>query len=230
MINRKKYRAFTLLELLISIIIIGIIMSSFPMIFQTMTGAQKGLMKEEVFFEEFSLLSLVNTRYFDENNTVGENFYKDLNATNGAESGDPALLNEYASNYAGEHSRIGKSQFNNNILRSGSSYTLSRIGRDGSGEVLSDTSTLDDIDDFNGYSESFLDYNITVNVKYIDDNATYSDQNITDFRFNYNSSPAVSNIKLITVWCKAGDTNITIRYPASNIGASKFLSLEEISR
>jgi len=189
-----------------------------------MTNANKEVMKEEVFFEEFTILSLINSRYFDENNTRGDNFYKDLNAT----GGDSELLNNYSSMYAGETSRIGKSNLNNNILRSGSSDTTSNIGID-NGEMLNDVSTLDDIDDFNGYSESFLNNVIYVNVKYINDEANYSDQNIT-FYLNYNSVANNTNIKLITIWCKAGDVNITLRYPTSNIGASKYLSLEEITR
>ncbi len=231
--NQKHYRAFTLLEILISIIILGIVMTSFPIIFQSMTNANKEVLKEEVFFREFAVLSLINSMYFDENNTLGDNFYKDLNAT----QGDSELLNTVFSTYAGGNSRIGKTAFNNNILRSGSGDTVSSIGRDAPTETLSDTSTLNDIDDFNEYNETlnYITVNgnhpvIYVNVKYIDDNATYSDQNITDFDFNYSSSPAVSNIKLITVRCEMGDTNITLRYPTSNIGASKFLSLEEISR
>ena len=222
--NQKKFRAFTLFEILVSIIILGIIMTSFPFIFQTMTKTNKQILKEEYFFEEFTLLSLVNSRYFDENNTVGENFYKDLNAT----GGDSELLNNHSSNYAGKTSRIGKSEFNNNILRSGSNLTTSSIGLD-SGEKKRDTSTYDDIDDFNGYTETFLNHNIHINVKYINDNANYSNENIS-FTYNYSSIANNTNIKLITVWVKVGDTNITLRYPACNIGASKFLSLEELSR
>jgi len=222
--NRKKYNAFTLFEVLVSIIILGIVVTSFPFIFQTMTNANKQVMKEEVFFQEFTILSLINSRYFDENNTVGENFYKDLNAT----GGDSELYNNYFSVYAGKTSRVAKAQFNNNILRSGSSDTTSALGIDG-GEVLSDVSTLDDIDDFNGYNENFLNYNIKVNVKYINDSADYSNSNVS-FTLNYNSVANNTNIKLITIWCKAGDVNITLRYPTSNIGASKYLSLEEITR
>jgi hypothetical protein len=206
-------------------------MSSFPFIFQSVTKTGKNIVKEEVFFEEFSVLNLVASRYFDENNTVGENFYKDLNATNG----DTALQNNHSSDYAGKTSRLGKTQINNNILRSGSSDTTSAIGVD-AGETQSDTSTLDDVDDFNGYNETiaYITVNnehpkIHVNVKYIDDNATYSDNDI-GFVYNYNSVTSNTNIKLITVWCKVGDTNVTLRYPTSNIGASKFLSLEEITR
>jgi len=223
--NQNKFKAFTLLEILISIIILGIIAVSFPVIFQTMTNANKQNIKEEFFFEEFTVLSLITQRYFDENNTIGDNYYKDLNAT----GGDTELFNNESSTFAGSICRIGKKYLNNNILRSGSGNTTSAIGLD-SGENSSDVSTYDDIDDFNGYNETYLSNTIHVNVKYIEDNATYSDQNITDFEFNYNSDKNNTNIKLITVWCKVGDTNITIRYPTCNIGASKFLSFEEISR
>jgi len=222
--NQKKYKGFTLFEVLISIIIIGIVMTSFPIIFQTMTSANKQVLKEEIFLQEFTILSLMNSRYFDENNTLGDNFYKDLNAT----EGDSELLNNFASTFAGKTSRIGKTDFNNNILRSGSIDTTSTIGLD-AGENVNDVSTYDDIDDFNGYSESFLNNIIHVNVKYINDSATYSDQNIS-FSLNYSSTATNTNIKLITVWSKVGDTNLTLRYPTCNIGASKFLSLEEISR
>jgi len=226
--NPKKYKAFTLLELLVSIVILGIVMSSFPFIFQTMTNSSKLVMKEEVFFQEFTLLSIINSRYFDENNTIGENFYKDLNAT----GGDSELYNNYSSTYAGKTSRKGKTEFNNNLLRSGDANTTSPIGLD-TGENASDISTFDDIDDFNGYSETVSDYTIHVQVKYISDSATYNGTNlskISDFEFNYSTNTPGSNIKLITIWASVGDTNITLKYPTSNIGASKYLSLEEITR
>ncbi|ACM92383.1 prokaryotic N-terminal methylation motif domain protein [Nautilia profundicola AmH] len=222
--NQKKYRGFTLFEVLVSIIILGIVMSSFPIIFQTMTTANKQVLREEIFFQEFTILSLINPRYFDEKNTIDDNFYKDLNAT----GGDSELLNNYSSKFAGLTSRIGKATFNNNILRSGSSDTTSSIGLD-AGENASDVSTYDDIDDFNGYSENFLSNTIHVNVKYISDNAAYSDENIS-FTYNYSTAANNTNIKLITIWAQVGDTNITLKYPTCNIGASKFLSLEEISR
>ena len=222
--NQKKYRGFTLFEVLISIIILGIVMTSFPIIFQTMTSANKHILREEMFFQEFTILSLMNQRYFDEKNTIGENFYKDLNAT----GGDTELLNNESSTFAGSVCRIGKKYFNNNILRSGSSDITSVIGLD-TGENASDVSTYDDIDDFNGYTENFLGNTIHVNVRYINDNTNYSASDI-NFSLNYASTANNTNIKLITIWTQLGDTNLTLRYPTCNIGASKFLSLEEITR
>lgn len=225
--NQKKYKAFTLLEILISIIILGIIAVMFPIMFQTVTNSNKLVLKEEIFFEEFSILSLINQRYFDENNTKENNFYKDVNATNG----DIELLNNYSSTYAGKSSRIGKVSFNNNELRSGTTYTTSSISSLNNRDFgeNNDPSTWDDVDDFNGYEQEFLGHKIKVSVKYIDDESNYSDENIT-FKFNYNSDKNGTNIKLITIWSNVGDTTITLRYPTSNIGASKFLSLEEVSR
>ena len=222
--NQKKYRGFTLFEVLVSIIILGIVMTSFPIIFQTMTGANKHVLREEVFFQEFTILSLINQRYFDEKNTFGDNFYKDLNAT----GGDTELFNNESSTFAGSVCRIGKKYFNNNILRSGSGDTTSAIGLD-SGENSSDVSTYDDIDDFNDYNETFLSNTIHVNVKYINDDTNYSASDI-NFSLNYSSTANNTNIKLITIWAQLGDTNLTLRYPTCNIGASKFLSLEEITR
>jgi len=225
--NQKRYKAFTLLEILISIIILGIIAVMFPIVFETTTDSNKLVLKEEIFFEEFSILSLITQRYFDENNTKGNNFYKSLNAING----DSELLNNYSSTYAGKNSRIGKVSFNNNELRSGDNNTTSLISSLNNRDIgeNNDPSTWDDIDDFNGYEKVFLGHKIKVNVKYIDDKANYFDENVT-FKFNYNSNKNNTNIKLITIYSKIGDMNITLRYPTSNIGASKFLSLEEVSR
>ncbi|WP_051430021.1 hypothetical protein [Lebetimonas sp. JH292] len=68
--------------------------------------------------------------------------------------------------------------------------------------------------------------NLTVRVYYIGDNASYNDQNLS-FSYNYNNIANKTNIKLIKI---TSDNNVTIYYPTCNIGASKFLSLEEISR
>jgi len=121
--------------------------------------------------------------------------------------------------------------FNNNELRSGTTYTTSSISSLNNRDFgeNNDPSTWDDIDDFNGYEQEFLGHKIKVSVKYIDDESNYSDENIT-FKFNYNSDKNGTNIKLITIFSNVGDTTITLHYPTSNIGVSKFLSLDEVSR
>ncbi len=227
--NQKKYRAFSLIELMISIVILGIIMVTIPMFLKTFVNSSKVSVKEEVFFNQFSLLSLITTKYFDQNSTVGDNYYKDLNATGGDTE---LIIKKFAD---GSLNRTGKEQMNNNILRSGSSYTLSTIGPD-AGE--SGVSSYNDIDDFDGYTQHINvgvesnGYNIAVSVNYINDDTNYSDNNIS-FDMNYTalSKSAKTNIKLITVKTTFSDGSVVrLYYPACNIGGSKIFSLEEIRR
>jgi len=224
--NLRKSNSFTLIEVLVSLIVIGIVAVTLPIMLQTSTETIKTSAKEEIFYQEFSLLQLINTMYFDENNTVGDNYYKDLNATHG----DSELyVLKYSQN---EYNRIGKHQMNNNILRSGSNLTVSSIGID-AGEISGDDSTYDDIDDFYDYNDtvlnSFGNIILHVHIKYISDIANYSSDNIS-FDFNYSSDVNFTNIKLIQISTIVDSQEINLSYPAMNIGESKYLSLEEISR
>jgi len=225
----KKFKAFSLLELVVAVVVIGIVSTTFPILLENIVKATKNTSKEEIFYQEFSLLQLINSLYFDENNTVGDNYYKDLNAT----GGDSELfIVERTQNFAGKVNRIGKYEFNNNKFRSGAETDngLSKIGPD-AGE--NDSSLYDDIDDYNGFNETILtnygETKLYVSVKYIDDNANYSDNDI-NFTINPNSNADKTNIKLITITTKIEDSNITLFYPSMNIGGSKFLSLDEIKR
>ncbi len=228
--NQKISKSFTLIEILVSLIIIGIVATTFPIILQTTVGSSKNIAKEEIFYQEFSLLNLINSLYFDENNTVGDNYYKELNAT----GGDSELYiekNETAGNSVGIYNRKGKFDLNNNDLRSGTNSTVSHIGVD-AGEIEGDDSTYDDIDDYNNFNEiltSFGNLILHVHVKYIDDNASY-DKDDFNFTFNYNAPANLTNIKLITITVKEGKNEINLSYPAMNIGASKYLSLDEVTR
>jgi prepilin-type N-terminal cleavage/methylation domain-containing protein len=220
--NQKNCRAFSLFEIVVSIVVLGIISTAFPLILQSITQSAKTVTKEEIVLNEMSLLNMVFPFYFDENNTKDDNFYKDLNASNG--DGDSELLiNSYAP-YT-KYARLGKSQFNNNELRSGSSDDVSDIGID-SGEVKNDVSTYDDIDDFDGYEENVSGHTLKVSVYYINDETNYSAEDI-NFTYDYNTKKNKTNIKLIKI---SSDNNITLYYPTCNIGESKFISLEELSR
>ena len=223
--SQKISKSFTLIEILVSLIVIGIVATTFPVILQTTVASSKNTAREEVFYQEFSLLYLINTLYFDENNTIGDNYYKELNATGGD---DELFINKYSNN---EYNRLGKHQMNNNDLRSGSNLTVSHIGID-SGEIEGNDSTYDDIDDYNDFNEtltSFGTLKLVVNVKYIDDNADYNKTNI-NFSFDYSGVSHTSNIKLITISAKEGKNEINLSYPSMNIGASKFLSLDEVTK
>jgi len=227
--NLRKFKAFSLLELVVAIVVIGIVSTTFPVLLENIVKSSKTTSTEEIFYQEFSLLLLINSAYFDENNTVGDNYYKDLNATNGDSA---LLLNSYSKNSAGTVNRIGKHQINNNEFRSGAdeNNSVSAIGPD---TDENDSTKYDDIDDYNGFSENvnsnYGEITLHVNVKYITDNANYSDNDI-NFTLNPDNTSNNTNIKLITITTQVEDFNITLSYPAMNIGGSKFLSLDEIGR
>ena len=221
--SQKIYKSFTLIEVLVALIVIGIVSTSFPMILQTTVQSSKNTAREEIFYQEFSLLNLVNSYYFDENNTKEDNYYKELNAT----GGDKELyINKYSNN---EYNRIGKHQMNNNKFRSGSADKLSHIGPD-AGEI--NDSLYDDVDDYNGFNEtvtSFGTITLHINVKYIADDANYSKDDF-NFDFDYNGVNHTSSIKLITVSAQQGSNEINLSYPSVNIGASKYLSLDDLTQ
>jgi len=224
--NQKKYKAFTLIEVLISIIIIGIVMATVPIMMTAFTTSVKTNVKEEVFFAQFSLLNLISAKYFDENQTVGDNYYKDLNATGGDSE---LLIKKYGTN---EFNREGKHQYSQGyrpfspvIFRSGSMLTVSNLGTD-TGET--DESKYDDIDDYNGYSEHHTGvesrgYDLNVSVQYLDDNTSYTSTVLT-FTYDYSTPKSFTNIKLITITTKLNDVTITLSYPTCNIGRSAMLS------
>jgi len=225
----KKSKAFTFIEVIVSIIVLGIVMSTIPILMAAFTPSLKISAKEEVFFSEFSLLSLINTKYFDENNTIGDNYYKDLNASAQADS-ELSIL-KFANN---EYNRIGKHYISQGKMvltslkyRSGSKDTLSNIGPD-AGE--SDVSLYDDIDDFNNYLEHHAGittsgYDINVKISYIKDDADYTNGANISFDYDYSGVSYKSNIKLITISTRLNDgTEINLTYPTCNIGASAMLS------
>jgi type II secretory pathway pseudopilin PulG len=218
--NQKNYKAFSLFEIILSIVILGIIASIFPFILQSVTKTAKTSVKEEIVYNELSLLKLILPYYFDENNNIDDNYYKDLNAS----GGDEKLKINSSSTYTGD-ARVGKAQFNNNILRGGSSLDVSNIGIDDE-EEEGIVETYDDIDDFNDYNQTIGKHIFTINVYYINDNANYSEENIS-FNYDYDIQKYKTNIKLIKI---KSDNNITLYYPTCNIGGSKYLSLGEISR
>jgi prepilin-type N-terminal cleavage/methylation domain-containing protein len=182
--NQKNSKAFSLLEIVISVVVLGIIATTFPFILSNIKDTAKDVMKEETLLNEMSLITLILPYYFDENNTGNEDYYKDLNASNG----DSELLINSSSMYTGS-ARIGKAQFNNNELRSGSELDVSDIGID-KDENKSDILTYDDIDDFDDYNQTRHNVTFFVEVYYIDDNTDYSDS-VINFKLDYNTKKII---------------------------------------
>jgi len=210
--NLKK-SSFTLIELIFAIIIVGIVITSIPMLLTNLSKSQEVTQKERSFFNAFALLNLIQTQEWDENNTVDDNYYKVLTS----ENGDSEL----------KCLRLGVMELNNS---SGANCATddnqtSIIGPDAGETSVED---YDDIDDFDGYSTTVDDFNISVKVNYMDDSADYSQKNINFISDNLVNHD--SNIKFVELNITNKDTHkeiAVLKYFTSNIGAVKIESRSE---
>jgi len=210
----KKY-SFTLIELIVAIIIVGIVVTSIPMLLTSISQSQSTNLKEKSFFNAYALLTLIQTQEWDENNTKGNNYYTVLTS----DGGDSEL----------KCIRQGVKQLDND---SGATCATddnktSAIGVDSS-EDENNVSTFNDIDDFNNYSVVVNDINISVKVNYMQDDADYNLKNIYFNAENIKNND--SNIKLIELNITNKNTKKEIailKYFTSNIGAVKIESRNE---
>ena len=211
--NLKK-SSFSLIELVVAIVVIGIVVTAIPMLLSNVSNNQETNLQEKSFFNAFALVTLIQTQEWDENNTKGDNYYKVLTSDNG--DGNLTCI------------RKGVKQLDNDsgAICATDNNKTSVIGVDAD-ENKSDESTFDDMDDFDGYSTVVSDINITVKVKYVDDKTDYSSKNIF---FNELSNSQDSNIKRMELNITNKDTKEVIailRYFASNIGMVKIESRNE---
>ncbi len=210
--NLKKY-SFSLLELVVAMVIVGISVASIPMLLNTVSNNFSTSSKESSFFNAYALLNLIQKENWDQNNTKGDNYYKVLTSTNG----DVAL----------KCPRNGVLQLNNNSGAecATADNNTSAIGPDGGEITISD---YNDIDDFNGYSTTVDGYSLSVSVFYVADNANYNSKTIF---FNQTNTPLShdSNIKLINVDVNdsAGNLVAKLKYFSSNIGMVSIESRNE---
>jgi len=211
--NLKK-SSFSLIELVVAIVVIGIVVTAIPMLLSNVSNNQETNLQEKSFFNAFALVTLIQTQEWDENNTKGDNYYKVLTSDNG-DSNLTCI-------------RKGVKQLDNDsgAICATDNNKTSVIGVDAD-ENKSDESTFDDIDDFDGYSTIVSDINITVKVNYVDDKTDYSSKNIF---FNELSNSQDSNIKRMELNITNKDTKEVIailRYFTSNIGMVKIESRNE---
>jgi hypothetical protein len=216
----KKRSGFSYFELIVAIVVMGIISTAFPVLLATITRGIQASWKEKAFFNEFTLLGLiVQNSAFDENTTDQVQYYIKCD-------GDDELL---PGNRIGKESQLKNFAVGRLPL---DTKSCSLLGVD-PGENPSDSSTFDDVDDFNGYSEVIEGQGkVTMNVEvfYANDIDLYRGGEIFTFQFgsDYNKTTHSTNIKIIRITATNGDGSILLTYPVFNIGASKFLGLNEI--
>jgi prepilin-type N-terminal cleavage/methylation domain-containing protein len=220
--NLKK-SSFTLIELVVAIVVIGIAVTSIPMLLSTTSQSFSTHLKSKSFYNAYSTLALIESMDWDEQNTKNDNFYKILRS-----QGDNELYCKihYQKFYI-KYEREGVYQLDN---ESGADCSYDQASKIGTDEGENDSSQYDDVDDFDGYENDDLAYyNIKVGVKYVQDNADYTAKNIF-YNDNLDSSNKRTNIKYIEINMtdKTGKLVSVIRGKAYNLGAVKIYSRNDL--
>ena len=196
-------KAFTLIELIFSMVIIAIAFSVLPKILQLSIKSATTSLKEEAMYNAVAYIGLIKSTAWDEENTKVDDI---LLVTSGNSAYDCNTTTGY---------RTGGMKGSRNCFHK---KFASALG--------SDSSDLDDMDDFitlnaRNYTSS-RDYNLSVSESYIDDIAP----NATQYAIVQNANS--TNTKLITVTVQTnkkrnalGNSFVKISFIAQNIGQIK---------
>ncbi len=224
--------AIAMIELIFSIAIMGIVLLSAPMLISTASQSTSVALQQEGINEAASRINLILTYDWDENNinvpcggdpsilhtTNGDNALKILTGTQ-RRSGVPVNSNSHS--------------FNCN----GGEYNASTIGQEGT--------NIDDLDDFNDVGlvsvplgtggEDYIEnpnttgdtVQIATSIKYINDNAAYSQQ--FSYNFSFADNPAgTTSIKAMKVTLTSSspekelEKEITMYAFSCNIGSYNY--------
>ncbi|WP_281950438.1 hypothetical protein [Nitrosophilus kaiyonis] len=214
-------KAATMIELIITIIVLGLAMTTIPVILSSVSKSDEFSLNQEALLAGATTIGNILTYNWDEKST-------DLNITLSpildVTNGDDELDRETNTTWRkGSFKGTNRRKFYNTIL-----YASTVLGND--------TNDSDDIDDFIGtksltiVSNSNYDYvkdiDLVTNVYYVNDKTAYNQKNL-NFTFDINSAGASTNIKLIEVKVidKLNNNIIAVfRSYALNIGEYKLLS------
>ncbi|NPA55692.1 MAG: hypothetical protein GXO40_04930 [Epsilonproteobacteria bacterium] len=201
--NRSKC-SFTLIELIIAILIIGVSFAAIPNILFSSAHSITTIRNQSTVNDAFSLVNFIQTVEWDEENTIDDNYLKILHVSHG----DSYLQCQ------GDGNRTGVAQLNNNSGATCANNNASTIGVD-----ANDNGMYDDIDDFDGYQQTSGNYQINIHASYISDSANYNNSDIT-YQYNQTAQPT-TNLKLLTIQIAQSNNPIAIlRYISANIGAT----------
>jgi len=218
-------KSFSLIELIFTIVIIGLIFTTIPKIIYSTNESFKFTLKEDGIFNMMAKVMDISFREWDEQDT---NSYDILltgnsNVLECDSSSYPAIrVGGFYSGYA--YSRICQS-----------GLTTSDIGKD-TGE--SKEEDFDDVDDYNGTESNATKNGNTRYILYITDGYSdewgdsdydYNNQKL-DWKFKQRSDNTKSNIKFtkITLYDKKYDKNIShAKYWHANIGKVGYIESEQ---
>ncbi|MFP4485868.1 MAG: type II secretion system protein [Campylobacterales bacterium] len=214
-----KY-AFTLLELIVGIVVIGIAFLSIPAIMTVMNYSSEATVDNKGYYHGLAQMSVIMSKEWDENNTDD---WEDANVVYIIDSDDSGCSDRNGTNPSiagGLYHEAGRRQCAKDGGKASSSDDL---GLD-SGESF-EKRNFDDIDDFHNENRKVESFSIDVVVSYVDTNDSLSNGN--SFKIDPASPAGTTNLKQVTVKVKNDDatgTESTLKYIGANIGYDELLS------
>jgi len=219
-------KGFTIIELIVAIVVIGIALMSVPLLLSQASKSDEFSLNQEAILAGSTKIGDILTYPWDDKLVSETNVKHILDVTNG-----DSELDRYPDN---NHTRR-KGNFKTNFRRkfdANTTYASTTLGRIGD----TNTTAYNDIDDFNGNSEIIngggtgdylMDLNLTTKVFYISDDANYSSSPTLNFGdLNTSLATPTTNLKMIEVKVanKANHQTITtLRAFSANIGSYELL-------
>jgi len=232
--------AIAMLELVFSLIIIGIVLMSAPRLISTANKSGYVALQQEAISAAASEIGMILTYHWDEKDT-DENLSTPILST----AGDANLNEQVDANNNPTGIRAGTSIFSQRSFLTSLSTRLSATAVNKLGKDTGDNNISDDIDDFdntisqlnnvastNSSKGDYVDTSLSIStrVTYLSDTLSAGNYlgigvNTINFNINTQASPntKTSNIKLIRVNLTTTNTlaNITLYAFACNIGTYK---------
>ncbi|MFP4333739.1 MAG: type II secretion system protein [Campylobacterales bacterium] len=209
-------RAFTLLELIVGIVVIGIAFLSIPAIMTVMNYSSEATVDNKGYYHGLAQMSVIMSKEWDENNTDD---WKEANVVYIIDSdGDDSGCSDR--NSTGLYHEEGRRQC---AKAGGKASSRDDLGLD-SGESF-EKRNFDDIDDFHNENRKVESFSIDIVVSYVDTNDSLSNGN--SFKIDPASPAETTNLKQVTVKVKNDDatgTESTLKYIGANIGYDELLS------
>lgn len=196
-----KKKAFTLIELIVMIVVMGVAFMTLPIILTVTTTAIESTVDSRGFYHGVAKTKAILSKPWDENNVddfATSAIYYVENTLE--DSGGLICENNKSRNghYAGQNRRMCEASYASAIQLDGEAVGF-----------------YDDIDDFDQTSDTVSEFVINSKVEYI----AYQSGSVVA---NLALSATTSNIKLVTVTVlKDGNTITEYKYYATNIGLPK---------
>jgi len=213
--------SFTLLEVLFSIVVVGIAIMAMPLILRTSSSLTPEILKIEAVNQVYIFNKNIDTYFWDHSSTDDQNISFFLDTV--------GVDDDEFDRYPDPSSLYRRGRFNNErrfFDVKTDPTDESALGPE-SGEDSEDK--YNDIDDFNGFgytiSKSVGDYLIDMTLKarvfYIDDSADYTKEEIFLPISSTKSSKRYTNIKMVEVSAYDEEGNLVVRMYswAQNIGS-----------